>query len=223
MNYIQQLQAIFIEHRNKENAFHMEKYMRNQFSFLGIKTPLRRKLMRQFFNESTIRKDTFQVAFVRSLWQLDEREYQYAAMDYIAVSLEKLNQSDIELMEELITLKSWWDTVDMLAPKAVGTIATKFPEVIPATIEQWVMSESIWLRRSAILFQLKYKDDTDGDLLYRYIRMNAKSKEFFIQKAIGWALREYSKTNPESVQKFIENNQLAKLSVREGSKYLNRK
>lgn len=223
MKYVQKLQILFTESANKDNALPMEKYMRNQFIFHGIKTPLRRKLMRQFFKETEIHKEAFQAEFVRSLWQLDEREYQYAAMDYIALSLEKLNQSDIELIEELITLKSWWDTVDMLAPKAVGTIASRFPEIIPMTIEQWANGENMWLQRGAILFQLKYKADTDAELLYRYIRSNATSKEFFIQKAIGWALREYSKTNSESVQKFIESNQLAKLSVREGSKYLHSK
>jgi 3-methyladenine DNA glycosylase AlkD len=123
-------------------------------------------------------------------------------------------------MEQLITTKSWWDTVDAIAPKAVGKIADKFPEVVPETIDGWATHDYMWLKRAAILFQLKYKQKTDEELLYQYIRQNAASKEFFIQKAIGWALREYSKTNPASVKKFIEGQPLAPLSVREGSKYL---
>ncbi|MCM3738923.1 DNA alkylation repair protein [Oceanobacillus luteolus] len=220
MDYIEYIQQLFNEHEDKENAFHMEKYMRNKFPFLGIKTPLRRKLMQQFLKESGIRKEKFQRTFVRSLWNLKEREYQYAALDYIGVSLEKLDKSDISLMEELITSKSWWDTVDMLAQKAVGKISRSFPGVIEENIEFWNDSDHLWLQRSAILFQLKYKEQTNEDLLYRYIITHSQSKEFFIQKAIGWALREYSKTNPDSVRQFMEKHPLSKLSVREGSKYI---
>ena len=108
----------------------------------------------------------------------------------------------------------------MLAQHPVGTIALNYPEVIPETIIDWAQSENMWLRRTAILFQLKYKENTDEELLSEIIKQNAGSKEFFIQKAIGWALREYSKTNPESVKKFIAENKLPKLSQREGSKYL---
>lgn len=220
MNEIKLIKRLFEKHKNEENAFHMEKYMRNKFLFLGIKTPLRKELMREFFKESQIKKIEFQPHFVRELWELDEREYQYAAMDYLHASLKKLHKNDLPLMEKLITTKSWWDTVDMLAQKQVGKIAKDFPEVIPETIEKWNVSDNLWLRRSAILFQLKYKVETDEDLLYRYIINNSESEDFFIQKAIGWVLREYSKTNPQSVREFIANHKLSKLSVREGSKYL---
>lgn len=220
MSYIEKMQAILTAHANDENAFHMEKYMRNQFMFLGIKTPLRKNLTQQFFKATKIKEEDFQPEFVRSLWQSIEREYQYVAMDYIGLSLKKLRKEDLFLLEELITTKSWWDTADMLAQKAVGKIASEHPEVISEIIEKWNESENMWLQRSALLFQLKYKEHTDEKLLYRFINDHASSKEFFIQKAIGWVLREYSKTNPDSVKQFISRNQLAKLSVREGSKYL---
>ena len=220
MSYIEKMQAILTAHANDENAFHMEKYMRNQFMFLGIKTPLRKNLTQQFFKETKIKEEDFQPEFVSSLWQSIEREYQYVAMDYIELSLKKLRKEDLFLLEELITTKSWWDTADMLAQKAVGKIASDHPEVISEIIEEWNKSENMWLQRSALLFQLKYKEHTDEKLLYRFINDHASSKEFFIQKAIGWVLREYSKTNPDSVKQFISRNQLAKLSVREGSKYL---
>lgn len=131
-----------------------------------------------------------------------------------------MDNDHIPLLEWLITTKSWWDTVDALATKSVGAVAKKYPETIPETIEGWAYGEHLWLRRTAILFQLKYKAETDEELLYRYIEQNADSKEFFIQKAIGWVLREYSKTDPDSVRNFIETHPLAKLSIREGSKYL---
>jgi 3-methyladenine DNA glycosylase AlkD len=125
----------------------------------------------------------------------------------------------LELLQELITSKSWWDTVDPLASSFVGTLASRYPELIPQ-IDQWAADANMWLRRTAILFQLKFKENTDEERLYTNIQFNAERKEFFIQKAMGWALREYSKTNPESVRVFIERNSLPKLTIREGSKYI---
>lgn len=214
------LQSLFERNSNMENSYHMEKYMRNQFKFLGIKTPKRKELMRSFFRETAILKRPLQSDFILALWYLDVREYQYAALDYIERSLKKLETKHLSLIAELITTKSWWDTVDPLATKSVGKIANDNPDVIRDVIDNWAQSNNMWLNRTAILFQLKYKEKTDEDLLYRYINYHSNSKEFFVQKAIGWALREYSKTNPESVKHFIESNTLAKLSVREGSKYI---
>lgn len=220
MNAVDQLVRLFEANCNKENAVPMEKYLRNQFPFLGIKTPERRELLRQFFQESGILKLPFQADFVLALWNRNEREYQYAALDYMEKMLKKLEKNHLPFLEELILKKPWWDTVDVIAPKLVGHIASEHPEVISERIDRWAIAENIWLRRSAILFQLKCKDKTDKELLYRYIKINAEEKEFFIQKAIGWALREYSKTNPISVRSFITNQPLAKLSIREGSKYI---
>ncbi|RUQ31454.1 DNA alkylation repair protein [Peribacillus cavernae] len=198
----------------------MQKYMKDLFLFLGIKSPLRKELTKEFFLESGILKKDFQPGFVTMLWKKREREYQYVALDYLERSLKKLQKKDLFLMKELIITKSWWDTVDMLASKPVGKIAEDHPEVIIEEIEDWSVCDNLWLRRTSILFQLKYKESTDENLLYKYILRNADSKEFFIQKSIGWSLREYSKTNPESVREFIASNPLARLSVREGSKYL---
>lgn len=220
MNPLNQLEMLFEVNRNEEQAIPMKKYMKDHFPFLGIKAPVRRELINRFLRENDMLKKPFQPDFVLALWEKDEREYQYAALDYIEKSLKKLQKEHLPLMETLITTKSWWDTVDMLAPKPVGKIAKDYPEVISETIEGWAYGDQLWFQRSAILFQLKYKKETDKALLYRYIKQNADSKEFFIQKAIGWALREYSKTNPESVKRFIEENELPKLSIREGSKYL---
>jgi len=217
---IQLVIDLFEQNRDKEKAISMENYMKNNFSFLGIKTPERNNLVKKFYQESGILKEEFRPDFIRTLWEMDEREYQYMALDYIDKSLKKLEKQQLSLMKYLITTKSWWDTVDILAQKPVGAIAAKYPEVIPETIEGFAYGEHLWLRRTAILFQLKYKEWTDEALLYRYILQNKDSKEFFIQKAIGWALREYSKTNPSSVKAFIQSNSLPSLSIREGSKYI---
>ncbi len=220
MHALNQLILLFEQNQNTNQAIPMENYMKRNFPFLGIKTPLRRELMKKFYHESGILKEPFQENFIMALWEKDEREYQYAALDYIQRVIKMLKAEHLPLMEKLITSKSWWDTVDTIAPHTVGKIAKDHPEVMDETIDSWSKGEHLWLRRSAILFQLKYKEETDENRLYRYIIQNADSKEFFIQKAIGWALREYSKTNPSSVKTFIHGNQLAKLSIREGSKYV---
>lgn len=220
-NYLlKNLTDLFEKNRDNEKAIPMENYLKNHFSFLGIKTPERRALMKQFFAETGLLKLDFQHAFVEGLWEKEEREYQYAALDYINKSLKLVTKDDVYLFEKLITSKSWWDTVDSLAPNAVGQIAKEYPEVKEEVIENWATGNHLWLRRASILFQLKYKGMTEEDRLYRYIVQNATSREFFIQKAIGWALREYSKTNPESVKQFIHAHELSSLSVREGSKYI---
>ncbi|SFB03079.1 MULTISPECIES: DNA alkylation repair protein [unclassified Bacillus (in: firmicutes)] len=218
--YISKLTSLFEENRNPELAIPMQNYMKNHFDFLGIKSPTRKELEKQFFQETGILKEPFQPSFIQQLWEKEEREYQYTALAYIEKSLKKLTADDLLLMEKLIITKSWWDTVDALAAKPVGKIAEKYPDVIESTIEPWAEHEDMWLRRTAILFQLKFKGKTDEERLYRIILKNNESKEFFIQKAIGWVLREYSKTNPQSVGTFIKNHQLAPLSVREGSKYI---
>jgi 3-methyladenine DNA glycosylase AlkD len=218
-NEIEQLTALFEEHRNDDNAGPMRKYMKDHFPFLGIKSPLRKELEKQFFKETGILKEEFNKDFVVGLWEKDEREYQYTAITYTGKFIKKLPKDAIQFLERLITTKSWWDSVDSIAP-LVGELARKYPELVEETINHWSVDDHYWLRRVAILFQLKYKQQTNEALLYDYMVKNADSKEFFLQKAIGWALREYSKTNPESVKAFIEGNQLAPLSIREGSKYL---
>lgn len=212
--------TFFEEHRNPDQAEPMEKYMKDHFPFLGIKTPERKALTKSIFQQSGMLKEPFNEEFVEGLWNLPEREYQYVALDYITRFMKQLEKEHITLMEKLITTKSWWDTVDMLAQHPVGRIASEWKEIIPNEIEGWAIHDNMWLRRTAILFQLKYKEATDEELLYRFILANADSKEFFIQKAIGWALREYSKTNHDSVKLFISTHTLANLSVREGSKYI---
>ncbi|MEH7387779.1 DNA alkylation repair protein [Bacillus sp. JJ1521] len=220
MNELNDLVKLFEENRNPENAVPMQKYMKNLFTFLGIKTPLRRQLSSKFYRETGILKQELNLEFVEQLWMKDEREYQYAAQDYLVKSIEKINVSHLAIIENLISTKSWWDTVDVLAPHLVGKIAKETPRVIEEKIEEWATGDNLWLKRSSILFQLKYKEETNETILYKYIIANADSKEFFIQKAIGWALREYSKTNQDSVRQFINETTLPKLSIREGSKYI---
>jgi 3-methyladenine DNA glycosylase AlkD len=201
-----------------EKAVQMKAYMRGQFPFLGIPTPERKKLSQPLLEEKSGSDPDWN--FVFECWKQPEREFQYLAMDYLAKLTPRLSANDIPKLRELAVTKSWWDTIDGL-DRVVGGIALRYPEVNKILIA-WSVDDNIWLRRIAIDHQLTRKDATDTALLERILVNNLGQTEFFINKAIGWSLREYSKTNPEWVRDFIERHKdkLAPLSVREGSKYV---
>lgn len=211
----------FYKNRDQETGINMAKYLKNQFLCLGIKRPERSKLQKNFINQWK-KKKILDWEFIHYLWELPEREFQYLAIDLLVALNNELKHEDIDKLERLIIKKSWWDTVDILSTKMVGKICELYPELIGNKIVKWSVSDNIWLVRSAILFQLKYKFKTDKFILAQIIESNLESEEFFVNKAIGWALREYSKTNPVWVKEFIESKPLHKLSVREGSKYINK-
>lgn len=216
---IENIQSALEPLRDEQNAEKMEKYMRNLFPFLGIKTPERKQAFKSVLKEYGKPDEHRRKSMVEDLWQLDEREYQYIAMELL--SQKKLyEEHDLNFIEYLIITKSWWDTVDGLASNTAGTYFSQHPELIDTQTKRWIHHENMWLNRTAILFQLKYKDQTNFELLKRYCLIHKDSKEFFIQKAIGWALREYSKTSPEAVRIFIEQNELPPLSKREGLKII---
>ncbi len=210
----------FKEMGSEENRGPMEAYMRNQFSFYGIRTPERNASLKDFVKQHGDPTLEQLPSVITILWREPERECQYAALYLLSRQIKKLNLDHLPLLEKLIVKKSWWDTIDGIAPNLAGSIFLKYGD--GGYPERWITSDHIWLNRSAILYQLKYKDKTDEDRLFGYIREKQDSKEFFIQKAIGWALREYSKTKPETVEDFIANEDLAPLSEREGMKHINR-
>jgi 3-methyladenine DNA glycosylase AlkD len=141
-------------------------------------------------------------------------------MDYLVKVKKQLQKEDITFIEELITTKSWWDSVDLIASHLVGEICKMYPELVYEHILKWSIDENMWLRRTSILYQLKYKENLDTEILEKVIKVNINDENFFIRKAIGWALREYSKTNKEWVGNFLNNNKLSSLSIKEASKYL---
>ena len=214
-----QLIQSFYDHGNQEQAVKMSAYMKNNFSFLGIPKPQRAELQKEFFKQAKKQKKV-DWDFIFMLWDLPEREFQYLAVDYLLIIIDGLEKSDIDRIKLLIINKSWWDSVDSLATNITGELCSQYPELVQSHILSWAGSDNIWLARVAILFQLKYQVNTDKELLKSIIKKNSNSKEFFVAKAIGWALREYSKTNKEWVKSFLECNTLQPLSVREASKYL---
>lgn len=218
--YLQPLHAALTARANPEQAVHMAAYMRDRFPFLGIKTPQRRALLRVFLRTQGTPAIDELPAIVRDLWQLPEREFQYCAADLLKRLKNTLPAAYITELAYLITTKSWWDTVDVLAAHPVGAIFARFPDVGAETIAAWRRADDFWLRRTTLLCQLRYKNDTDAELLFSLIRDNLDDDEFFIQKAIGWALREYSKVNATAVTRFVAATPLAPLSKREALKWL---
>ena len=208
-----------IQHKNEEQARQMSKYMLNKFEYIGIKTPERRKIFKNFFKEYK-NEEKIDWEFVNKCWENKYREFQYIAADYLKNMKDKLTIDDIPEFKRLILKKSWWDTIDNL-DITIGALALKDSNMNKILLE-WSIDENIWLRRIAIDHQLLRKEKTNTELLEKILKNNLGQTEFFINKAIGWALRDYSKTNPEWVKNFIEENKekMAKLSIKEASKYL---
>lgn len=223
IKHVQLLQSTFENERNKEKAVEMEKYMRGMFPFIGLQAQERRQLSSPFMKDLKFKENKDIESIIRSLWEMPEREYQYVAVDYLVRNKKHLTIDHLDLIEYLIVTKSWWDTVDLIASHLVGILFSKYPHLIKERGEEWLHSDHIWLQRTMLLFQLKYKEDTDEELLFSIIKQLNHIDEFFIQKAIGWSLREYSKTKPMVVTDFIERQALSNLAKREGLKYMQRK
>jgi 3-methyladenine DNA glycosylase AlkD len=205
---------------NAEKALGMEKYMKNLFPFLGISSPERKLICKELLAKKNLPEKPEAINFSKILWNKKEREFQYVAIDLLDKYKKQLEVDDIVWIEKLIVTKSWWDTVDFLAIHLAGEYFKKHKNKIDLITNQWNNSDNIWLQRSSLLFQLKYKQNTNVFLLENYILNLKESNEFFIRKSIGWILREYSKTNPAWVIQFLQKNELSNLSVREASKYL---
>lgn len=217
------IQQLFLEHGNSHDAKAMSAYMKHRFSFYGIKTPQRKELVKQANHKIGTPKKEQWIAIAEQAFCGDfHREIQYAVGDLLRPKAHKkdLSIEFLPVVEELIQIKSWWDTVDWLSPKLAGGILLRHPEERSKFPDVWIDSKNKWLVRSAILFQLSYKDQMDTERLREYCIQHKHSDEFFIQKAMGWILREHSKTDREWVMNLFSNHEFPKLTVREGSKYL---
>lgn len=219
--YLLPLKESFEANANAENALAMRAYMKNLFEFHGIKSTERRELQHAFLAEHG-QPEPFDFEILLSLWDADQREFQYFGLDLLRKQAKNAQENDLKLIEHLIVTKSWWDTVDGLASWVCGPYFRKFPESMHPITDAWSLSENMWLRRTSIIFQLGYKAKTDTVLLIDHIEKNLGTKEFFINKAIGWALREYAKTDPEFVKDHVDRmkTRLHALSVREALKNL---
>ncbi|MBD0404652.1 DNA alkylation repair protein [Flammeovirga sp. EKP202] len=219
--YITTLEAVFEEHHDHERALQQKAYMRNQFEFYGLTSPIRKELQKPFLQKDylPLKEEAFDIITV--LWNKPQREYQLFCLDLLDKYKRQYKEDDIAFLEKLICQKSWWDTVDFLAYKQVGALLSKYPSMQKSCSQRWLASNNIWLQRTAVLFQLKYKSDLDTNLLVDNITPLLGSKEFFINKAIGWVLREYSRTNPEWVIEYVSTEvDLSNLSKKEALRLL---
>lgn len=207
------------EKRNELLAVSMERYMQDKFRFLGVRGATRTEIYKKYFPEARKSK-AIDWDFIENCWNKEEREFQYVVVYYLKAMQRFFKREDISRLKYLIVTKSWWDTVDLLA-KVVGSLVIRI-EGYEQIMLEWSKDSNIWLRRVAILYQLSLKDKVDEQILDKILVNNLGDNEFFINKAIGWALRDYSKFNPEWVREFIKKNKenMANLSIREASKYI---
>ncbi len=214
-----QIRELFEANQNPETAIPKAKYMRNKFAFYGIDAPLRKKLCRDFLKEE---KKSGQIdwEFLNQCYEDDHREFQYLATDYLALMQKYLTYDDVPKLYKYVKTKQWWDTIDKL-DRIIGNIGLN-DNRIDSLMLDWSQNEDFWVRRVAIDHQLLRKERTKTELLEQIIANNFGSNEFFINKAIGWSLREYSKTNPKWVRNFLtrHKDKMASLSIREASKYI---
>jgi 3-methyladenine DNA glycosylase AlkD len=218
-SYVRKLKSFFEPQADPVKAAPMKKYMREQFEYLGIKSPQMAALQKEFIAAHGLPPLEELDLIVRDLWSLPQREFQYLALGLIGKFEKKVDEDFITTLEYLITHKSWWDTVDTIAGHSIGVMFKRFPKVKTKYLKKWRKSDNFWLRRTTLLFQLGYKEETDLELLCDLVRENLGSDEFFINKAIGWALRQYAHTKPEPVRKFVKaTKELHPLSRREALK-----
>ncbi len=220
--YFKIVRDTFRESGNPEVARMQMWYMRHQFDYFGLKMPQWMPLTKAIHKEHGLPEGEDLKVLARLCFEDDHREMQYFALETVQKKLKEQAPEFIDFLEELILTKSWWDTVDWIA-KLAGMHFRHFPELISPVTERWMDSGNIWLQRVCLIFQLTYKEKTDAALMFGYIRRLSDSKEFFIRKGAGWALRQYSKTAPGAVKEFVATNRLAPLTKREALKWLKKR
>ncbi len=224
---LDELASAFDEARDGERAAQMASYMRNQFPFFGIASADRKRLVGQALRAASsgpdraVPDEADLKEFARACYERREREFHYAAVNVLRRRVRTLTPASMPLLHDLITTHSWWDTVDEIAAHLVGGVVRAHPE-LASLMDEWVESENLWVARSAILHQLTYKDDTDPERLFAYCLARAGEPDFFYRKAIGWALRQYARTDPDAVAAFCTQHRsaLSPLSYREATKHL---
>ncbi len=221
-NSLNELTLLLQSRANGDNAVHMSAYMKNRFLFFGIKTPERRKLTLKWWKKFPIASEVELLNIANELWNLEQREFHYVGSDTLKKYKSMLTPSALNTLKRLVINNSWWDTVDTLAAHPIGQIILNFSET-GQIMDTWIEDDNMWVRRAAILHQLQFKIKTNENRLFYYCEKCMDEKEFFIRKAIGWALRQYSYINPETVLRFVHQNErgLSLISKKEALKKIN--
>jgi len=221
--YFAELRKAFEEHADPVKAAGAKAYMRNKSEFYGLSSPLRRQLVKEFIVKSGYPPYEQLDELVHYAWAQPQREWQYVAMEIVVKYAKKADQNLLDLAEWMITNKSWWDSVDFVAPNIAGALLKKYPELKMQYIEKWMQSGNLWLQRSCLLHQLRDNKTLDSVLLFNLCERLADHPDFFIRKAIGWSLRQYSKAFPETVVDFVNSHRLNNLSRKEALKVINKR
>lgn len=212
------------EHRDPEAAAQMQRYMKTDMPFFGVRKPQQRPIFKAAIARFPPADATAWAAGVTALWQGPERELKYAAIAYAKAFRRRrfLDPSSMPMLEGLVRTGAWWDLVDDIAANCVGVVVAQHREELRPLLERWIEDDDLWIRRTAILAQLKHRDDTDAAQLFDFCARQAADHTFWIRKAIGWALRQYARTDPDAVRAFLDQQgpRLSTLSRREASKHL---
>jgi 3-methyladenine DNA glycosylase AlkD len=216
---LERLTVTYAAAADPERAVSMRAYMKDVAPFLGLTTPVRRTLSRTVVADLPRPGEADCTAIALRCWQLPEREYQYFAVDYLRRHARACSSGFLPVARYLVATVSWWDTVDALAAHVVGALVAADPG-LTADMDAWIVDDDLWIARTALLHQLRYKEHTDSGRLFAYCLRQSGHPDFFVRKAIGWCLREYAKTDPEAVREFLvrERGRFAPLSVREALK-----
>ena len=218
--YFAELKALLLRHGDPETAAGQVRYMRHQFDFMGLKAPKWVALSKDFFKRHGLFDGEELKIFARLCMEDEYREMNYLGLQMVEKQLKKQPEGFIDFLEELARTRSWWDTVDWLG-KLVGLHFQRYRQLTAPVTAHWMDTGNIWLQRICLVFQLRYREKTDGALLFRFVKRLARTDEFFLQKGAGWALRQYSKTDGEAVRQFVESHpQLSPLTKREALKWL---
>ena len=217
--FLTRLTESFAAARDPDRAPAMRAYMRDQFPFLGIAAPAQQSLVRAALKGLPAPTEDELTTIALACWERPEREYQYAACFVLRRYVKRCSAGFLPTARTLITTKSWWDTVDALAAHTVGPLVAAHPALV-TVMDEWIVDDNLWVARTALLHQLRYGAATDEERLFAYCTRQAGHPDFFIRKAIGWALREYARTNPDAVRDFVARIPLSPLSTREALKHL---
>lgn len=208
-----------------ERAEHMQRYMKTDMPFIGVSAGERRSVVKEAARRFVPPDRAAWEAAVTALWSGPEREMKYAAIDYGKHrwrGMEFVTLDSVPVFESMVRSGAWWDFVDDLAANCVGRVVKQHRDAMRPALERWIEDEDLWVRRTAILAQLKHKDETDADMLFDFCRRQEADKSFWIRKAIGWALRQHARVDPDAVRVFLaeRGDRLSGLSRREAGKHL---
>jgi 3-methyladenine DNA glycosylase AlkD len=219
--FIIQIKKEFAACANASKAAGAKAYLLHQFEFYGLQTPERRSICKAFYKNYPVTSHTELSSIIKEAFNEPQRELHYFAIELLAFHHKLWTNKTVALIEWMLTHKSWWDSVDSTNSNVIGKYFIKFPALLEPTTQKWNDASNIWLQRMSILFQLPYKEKTNTELLEKYIVNRIDTNEFFVNKAIGWALRAYAYTNKKWVIRFVKDHpQLSNLSKREALKHI---